>query len=278
MTRRRRQLGCECNGMGSYGAIPPLAYAGWRLSLPGSPRGGQYHGYLGNASPWDFANPGSYSPAGIFRSPGEVPPSANANKVTNIVSEPHAVQRVGQAEVPGALGMMPMYRMDDADIVRLPNRVSPVPPIVARPPITPPVVISPTPHPIPFPVPARTPVVTQPPTTTIPTTGTGATSKVTQPPPASPAPTSMVCDQGSMYKDAAGNWTCDWHNPYSLYLPQPSPVVAADTSTTPTAGQTTAVPASWFTDPAQELISGIPNWGLVAAAGVGLMLLMRGKR
>jgi hypothetical protein len=28
------------------------------------------------------------------------------------------------------------------------------------------------------------------------------------------------------------------------------------------------------TDPTQELISGIPNWGLVAGAGVGLLALM----
>jgi hypothetical protein len=37
----------------------------------------------------------------------------------------------------------------------------------------------------------------------------------------------------------------------------------------------TATTASWFTDPTQELISGIPNWALVAAGGVGVYLMMR---
>lgn len=37
----------------------------------------------------------------------------------------------------------------------------------------------------------------------------------------------------------------------------------------------TTTTASWLTDPTQELISGIPNWGLVAAAGVGAYLMMR---
>jgi hypothetical protein len=45
------------------------------------------------------------------------------------------------------------------------------------------------------------------------------------------------------------------------------------TSSTSTSSTSTTT-ASWFTDPTQELISGIPNWGLVAGAGVGLLALM----
>jgi hypothetical protein len=38
-----------------------------------------------------------------------------------------------------------------------------------------------------------------------------------------------------------------------------------------------AAAPSWFTDPAQALITGLPNWGLFAAAA-GLFFLMGGKR
>jgi hypothetical protein len=117
----------------------------------------------------------------------------------------------------------------------------------------------------------------------------GTTSIVDQPPPLPPgsAPiVSGVCGPGQ-YRDAAGNCTTDWHNPYSLYLPNPpAPTVAAPTplslaqpGTTldSTGASTTVATGSWFTDPTQELISGVPNWGLVAAAGA-LFLMMRGRR
>jgi hypothetical protein len=92
----------------------------------------------------------------------------------------------------------------------------------------------------------------------------------------------MPATPPNTYRDAAGNIVTDWHNPYVLYLPQsptPAPTVAADTSPTPGAGQTPTSPnataASWFTDPSQELINGIPNWGLIAAAAGAFLLLGR---
>jgi hypothetical protein len=48
---------------------------------------------------------------------------------------------------------------------------------------------------------------------------------------------------------------------------------SGSTSSTSTSSTSTTT-ASWFTDPTQEVISGIPNWGLVAGAGVGLLALM----
>jgi hypothetical protein len=92
--------------------------------------------------------------------------------------------------------------------------------------------------------------------------------------------------------------------PIRRYLPgtQPHPVVTATGSPIPqpstrpapvpgalTAAQTAATESSqeavatapdtpsWFTDPAQEIISGIPNWGLVAA-GAGALFLFSGKK
>jgi hypothetical protein len=50
-------------------------------------------------------------------------------------------------------------------------------------------------------------------------------------------------------------------------------------STSQTQGTTATTTASWFTDPTQEIISGVPNWGLVVGgAGVVLLLVMGGKR
>jgi len=128
---------------------------------------------------------------------------------------------------------------------------------------------------------------------------TGSTQPVVQLPPIDiPRPAPVVQNAPpppGTYRDAAGNLTSDWHNPYSLYLPdsvqiQPAPIVAASTALTPGAGQTpTSIPSdavsgnavsagpSWFTDPSQELITGIPNWGILAAA-VGAYLLLKGRR
>jgi hypothetical protein len=36
-----------------------------------------------------------------------------------------------------------------------------------------------------------------------------------------------------------------------------------------------AAPPSWFTDPSQELITGLPNWGLLAIAGGALFLFKK---
>jgi hypothetical protein len=39
----------------------------------------------------------------------------------------------------------------------------------------------------------------------------------------------------------------------------------------------TTVSGSWFTDPTQEMISGVPNWALLAAAALGLWAMNSGK-
>jgi hypothetical protein len=104
----------------------------------------------------------------------------------------------------------------------------------------------------------------------------GPQTVVQQAPPVDSPQPAATCASPS-YVDAAGNCTSDWHNPYSLYLPAipPSNTVAAQTSATSTVAQAPAL--SWFTDPNQEVLSGFPNWGLVAAAA-GLLMFMRGRR
>ena len=306
---------CAGCGMSGYTKAPPLAFAGWRLRLGGNPPGGQYHGYLGaesrdafGTSPWDFFSPGHTAADGVYRSPGETPPSANPNRETNTVVVPHARQRVGYAVVPGAfstLGIMfdpcaqvpaqfrsgcntPPYEIPTGPaVVPAPRSISSGPVVAA------PIAIqAPAPKPISN---IRFPIYSG--SELSPIVITGSTQRVLQPPPVDVPQPSPVIDNAppppGMYRDAAGNLTSDWHNPYSLHLPesiQPAPIVAADTSLTPGAGQTTTSIASgpvagnavstspsWLTDPNQELISGIPNWGIVAVA-LGAFLLMKGRR
>jgi hypothetical protein len=108
-----------------------------------------------------------------------------------------------------------------------------------------------------------------------------------------PAPiTSHHCPPG-MYHDSAGNCVSQWTSPYPISQPaQPSPIVPGPTSGTPSAGQPGCVTGqfdsqgncvagtvpgaqtpSWFDDPNQDLIPNLPNWGLLAIAGGGLLLL-----
>jgi hypothetical protein len=235
-------MACGCRGtcvncLSGYRPEPPLAFAGWRLRIPGAPRGGQYHGYLGNnPSPHDFANPGTYD-RGIFRSPGETPPKQNPNGNSNVFMERHSRRQAGYAMVPGAYS-----QLGSVSTLPISNIRYPISEIYRF-------------------CPGPTNWVSQP------------------PPPPQPAPAPTVTDTSTpanMYRDAAGNLTSDWHNPYSLYLPlspSPSPSVAADTNPTPGAGQTPTSPgiAGWFS----QSTWGIPNWGLAAVAA---WLLLGRKR
>lgn len=70
-------------------------------------------------------------------------------------------------------------------------------------------------------------------------------------------------------------------NPYGSTVVNSSGATQQQTSTSSTSGSTSSSStASWFTDPTQEIISGILNWELVAGAGalVVLLMMMGGKR
>jgi hypothetical protein len=63
--------------------------------------------------------------------------------------------------------------------------------------------------------------------------------------------------------------------------PPASQVVTGTPGASPAAGtdpNTTTVSGSWFTDPTQEMISGVPNWALLAAAGLGLWAMTSGGK
>jgi hypothetical protein len=78
------------------------------------------------------------------------------------------------------------------------------------------------------------------------------------------------------YIDNSGNtWTWSGSGGWQIttYANAAATAAAASSATTPVA-TTTAAP-SWFTDPTQELINGVPNWGLVAGGAALIFLLKR---
>lgn len=250
--------------IGTYSTAPLLAWAGWRLRVPGGPVGGQYHGYLASDDIVDgygwpaghqeiyrpMDNPQNLGHVGIYpwhhwdhgwhgtplregetvsdfvyRSPAETRPRANASGGINVVRAVQQERTPGYAVAPGnyrTLGAMPSFVADQPILAgpdqpgfnpyhaicpawgcggpRFPFSVQPLPPAS----------------------PAPAPVVAQP------------------PPPTSPQPSPTVSMDGcavGQYRDAAGNCTSDWRNPYPMYLPldspvSPAPTVAASTSPT----------------------------------------------
>lgn len=132
--------------LAGYLAVPPFAWSGWRLRIPGGPIGGQYHGFIAadgkgwpngqdeisspptadsaaglgdvevTSEPWDPVWGGTVLREGqdnsdfVFRSSAEMRPRPNASGGANVV---HGYQRrrsAGFAEAPGnyrALGLIP---------------------------------------------------------------------------------------------------------------------------------------------------------------------------
>jgi hypothetical protein len=84
-----------------------LAWAGWRLRVPGSPQGGQYHGHLGWLGQDDGAGgialaEGEYQPDYVYRSSAEMKPRPNASGHVNTFTIARARKTAGFAVAPGA--------------------------------------------------------------------------------------------------------------------------------------------------------------------------------
>ena len=109
------------NTLGNYRKAEPFAYAGWRLTMPGQPAGGQYHGFVANevavnefpehdqfrldrAHGIASHDPKSASvrhPRGVYRSSAEVPPNPTGPRSTSWAQQ--IMRTVSTAEVPGAI-------------------------------------------------------------------------------------------------------------------------------------------------------------------------------
>jgi hypothetical protein len=266
--------------------------------------------YMEGQSPSDF----------VYRGPAEVRPRPNASGGVNTVRAVQQRRTAGFAVAPGnykTLGAAPMVIATPAAGGGLFHGAMPVDPWVAHAgpdnpelayllktahPVCPawgcggpPRYLGPPDH---IPAPSPAPVVTQPP----PPTGPQPWSTV----PIGPAG-SDGCAQGQ-YRDAAGNCTSDWHNPYPMFLPldsaaQPSPVVSANTCPTGyaqdgngncvvqcPAGETVDAQGNclpptasgitgWLESSTQlPLIGSVPNWGIVAVLGLVAMRMGGGRR
>lgn len=123
--------------IGAYTTAPALAWAGWRLRIPGGPIGGQYHGYIapddvvdkygwpaGHSEifrpmdnphnlgiypwhTWDAGWHGTPLEEGetvsdfVYRSPAEVRPRPNASGGVNVVRAVQQLRTPGYAVAPG---------------------------------------------------------------------------------------------------------------------------------------------------------------------------------
>jgi hypothetical protein len=257
----------------------------------------------------------------VYRSPAEMPPRPNASGGVNTVRALQTMRSAGYAEAPGNYAYLGAHRG---------QRVQPRGVRGLSAPITSPdsgavnVVATPKTRMLPaIRANAGDSVVMQPIDELCPSWGCGinppvwpgwhypvglgppgATATVPQPPPpqlpvVSPVTASGDCAAG-YYRDAAGNCTNDWRNPYSLYLPPtvgPSPTVPSSPSdylpsqgqavpgitpgcvTDPTTGLCTTSSSSSIMDwlSASTIWASVPNGVLVAGAALA-MFALGGKR
>jgi hypothetical protein len=67
--------------------------------------------------------------------------------------------------------------------------------------------------------------------------------------------------------------------PSSTVVEQAAPSLTSIIAGGQPAASAVSTDASWFTDPAQEVIAGVPNWGILAGAAVlAMMMSSKGKR
>jgi len=314
---------------------PANAWAGWRMRIQGGPIGGQYHGFIGpdetedyagwphgpremirpmddyrglGTYPWEYWDKqvfggtplmeGDTVSDFVYRSPAEMRPRPNASGGVNTVRGVQLARTAGFAVAPGnyrTLGAVPVvhapiFPAHPFPIISYPDGGGALHQVCpawgcGRPPW----MIGPEPV-----SPGPSPTVPQPP----PPTGPQPGPTVPMGPPGSDG-----CAQGQ-YRDAAGNCTADWHNPYPMYLPldnapQPSPTISANTCPTgyvqdpygncmancpagyapdaqnncqPSAAAGTGI-GGWLGETTSLLGYNVPNWGIAA---VFALVAMRG--
>lgn len=279
-------------------------------------------------SPWDSKWHGSVLLEGqtvsdhVYRSPAEVRPRPNASGGINVVRAVQLERTPGFAVAPGnyhALGAVP--DPITSHLILDPTAGTPMTPwpnTAAS--------ADPWPHACPAwgcgtPPWARTPITT----VQMPMSPAPSPSVPQPPPPISPqpAPTTPIGPAGTngcspgQYRDAAGNCTADWRNPYPMYLPldntlAPAPTVGASTCPTgysqdPSTGNCLSpgvCPTGYMTDPTSGacvlesalsatpgagimawlqastplLGMNVPNWGLAVGAGFVVLKMMGGKK
>ncbi len=281
--------------VGAYTKAPPLAWAGWRLRVPGGPPGGQYHGYLGDLSGRGIVlREGETLTDYVYRAPGEMRPRPNASGGAQTVREYQTRRHAGQAVAPGSfLGLVDPLVADGSrgsdggggmvpDDGWMPNDiVAPLPgepwPKWQKGPL--PGYPWPT-SPIYFPedlIPSHgsgaTSVVTQPPPTLLPTPPAPAIYDFTVP-PISPRPAPTVAAKPSDFLPSQGQTLETWAQPLPpSYRVEIGPDGQYRIVVGQGAGQTFA---DWME--AETIWTGVKNkWVTLGGVIVGALIL-RGRR
>jgi hypothetical protein len=301
--------------IGAYMNTPDFAYPGWRLTVPGGPAGGHYKGFTHNygagtdlepgddyeqdredgMSSHDAAHATRRNPRGVYRSSGEVPPRPNASGSAhtyrgyqtkrhagtslspgsfpaNFIETPedslvdgngwseawqpaHTPEKSAGVEGLGIAAYMPVEYGMPADAVAYQNWLyGKVPAPGATNTIARRIVDLPQPAPIVY---------------------TAATPAL---PPMTPAPAPSVASNVVVpARDGSGNFVSVATGAIvpAAQVTQ-NPITQQYNSTAAAAPTSLASVENWLTQPSSFFPS-IPNWGLVAAAAAGAMLLMGGS-
>lgn len=255
------------HGVHGYVVAPALAWAGWRLRVPGGPEGGQYHGYTGDDSDQDVTHlsgpESAWNPVWggiplregetvsdyVYRSPGEVRPRPNASGGANVLFEFQTKRSPGYAVAPGnyrALGRM--ISLQDAisqGLVSDPCSGQTGPAVdYCRQSVSSETYYLPDPAPIPAPTPVLAPMPVPPPVAVpVPTPAPGWPSGGTD--FTLPAPPTKICPMYSLAPCPTG-YTMQYstdpcHSPVGC---APSPNMVAQPSTEPTPGPVNTIMVS----------------------------------
>jgi hypothetical protein len=280
--------------LAAYRDTGAFAYPGWRLTVPGGPAGGHYKGFThtqaagtdlppqdqyeqdreDGMSSHDLAHASLLNPRGVYRSSGEVPPRPNASGSAATYRGFQTTRHAGTSVAPGSFPADYFETPEDAflpaagDIQGMgyafesgtcpswgcygPRNVETLRPAVVTRPGATSVVAQPYATPLPLP-PAQS-----------------VTVQTVQPISPTPAPI-VATNEVIPLHDGSGNY---------VNLSTGAIVPASSVSQNPATGQlSTSVSSiatgalSWLEQ--STLISGIPNWGIAAAAVGAFMLLGR---
>jgi hypothetical protein len=232
--------------IGAYRETENFAYPGWRLTVPGGPAGGHYKGYTHSYSAGtamapqddyeatrdsgmaahDTVHMHPNAPRGVYRSPAEVPPRANASGQAMTYRGMQTERHAGTSIAPGSFPAE-FYETDEDAFIRgdvprlegLDALMTPyadggipfrsLPPVrYVGPPMPGPAQTFPVQnYPIVRPLPVRPlpPIIIRGPITS------GATNVVPQPPPQPPAPVLVVSGKGDVPVSPAPAPVVDTH-------------------------------------------------------------------
>jgi hypothetical protein len=258
--------------LAAYRDGPSFAYPGWRLTVPGGPAGGHYKGFThtqsagtdivpGDQYEQDTASASVRNPRGVYRSSAEVPPRPNASGAAHTYRGFQTARHAGTSVAPGSF---PADYFDTQEDLWLPPSGAHGKTLGSLGFLQPQFI----------PVYGATNRVAQPSGTMLPVPPAQAVAVHTVQ-PISPTPAPIVATNEVLpLNDGSGNY---------INISTGAIVPASSVLQNPATGQITTSASSFATGALtwleqSTLISGIPNWGLIAAGLGAAFLMMRGHR